>query len=137
MALVLEQMLLEQRHAGDDAGFAAGGEGVQLELRRDESGRELSIGSSTGTGAPNLGGYVMKLLAVLVGDDGTTCGSSIGGDLGKHIRADISRRGEERGEGGGELTTTPPSYIHPTIVVPVLVALGNGTPRAWRAALRL
>ena len=32
--------------------------------------------------------------------------------------------------------TTPPLNIHPTIVVPVLVALGRGTPRAWRAALR-
>lgn len=27
--------------------------------------------------------------------------------------------------------------MHPTIVVPVLVALGSGTPRAWRAALRV
>jgi hypothetical protein len=35
------------------------------------------------------------------------------------------------------LTTTPLSYMHPTIVVPVLVALGKGTPRACRAALRL
>lgn len=26
--------------------------------------------------------------------------------------------------------TTPPSNRHPTMVVPVLVALGNGTPRA-------
>ena len=33
--------------------------------------------------------------------------------------------------------TTPPSNMHPTIVVPVLVALGNGMPCAWRAALRL
>lgn len=33
--------------------------------------------------------------------------------------------------------TTPPSNKHPTIVVPVLVALGSGTPLAWRAALRL
>lgn len=33
--------------------------------------------------------------------------------------------------------TTPPSKIHPTIVVPVLVALGNGTPCACSAALRL
>ena len=32
--------------------------------------------------------------------------------------------------------TTPPLNIHPTIVVPVLIALGRGTPRAWRAALR-
>jgi hypothetical protein len=33
--------------------------------------------------------------------------------------------------------TTPPSNRHPTMVVPVLVALGSGTPWAWRAALRL
>jgi hypothetical protein len=36
-----------------------------------------------------------------------------------------------------KLTTTPLSYIHPTIVVPVLVAFGRGTPLAWSAALRL
>ena len=40
-------------------------------------------------------------------------------------------------EGNVKLTTTPPSYMHPTIVVPVLVALGSGTPRACSAALRL
>jgi hypothetical protein len=33
--------------------------------------------------------------------------------------------------------TTPPSNRHPTMVVPVLVAFGSGTPWAWRAALRL
>jgi len=33
--------------------------------------------------------------------------------------------------------TTPPSYIHPTMVVPVLVAFGKGTPCACKAALRL
>lgn len=32
--------------------------------------------------------------------------------------------------------TAPPSNIHPTMVVPVLVAFGNGTPLAWRARLR-
>lgn len=35
------------------------------------------------------------------------------------------------------LTTTPPSNIHPTIVVPVLVAFGNGTPLACSAELRV
>ncbi len=35
------------------------------------------------------------------------------------------------------LTTTPPSNMHPTIVVPVLVAFGRGTPLACNAALRL
>jgi hypothetical protein len=34
-------------------------------------------------------------------------------------------------------TTTPPSNMHPTIVVPVLVALGRGTPLACSAALRV
>ena len=29
--------------------------------------------------------------------------------------------------------TTPPSKMHPTIVVPVLVAFGRGTPRACKA----
>ncbi len=38
---------------------------------------------------------------------------------------------------GTELTTTPPSNMHPTIVVPVLVALGRGTPLACNAALRV
>ena len=33
--------------------------------------------------------------------------------------------------------TTPSSNKHPTIVVPVLVALGRGRPFACRAALRL
>lgn len=33
--------------------------------------------------------------------------------------------------------TTPPSNRQPTMVVPVLVALGSGTPWACRAALRL
>ena len=34
-------------------------------------------------------------------------------------------------------TTTPPSKMHPTIVVPVLVAFGRGTPLACSAALRV
>jgi len=54
---------------------------VQLELRGDEGGGELGIGGCTGTSTPNLGGDVVKLLTVLVGDDGTGCGSCIGGNL--------------------------------------------------------
>ena len=33
--------------------------------------------------------------------------------------------------------TTPPSYRQPTMVVPVLVAFGRGTPRACRAMFLL
>ena len=43
----------------------------------------------------------------------------------------------ERAESESLLTTTPPSNMHPTIVVPVLVAFGNGTPLACSAALRV
>jgi hypothetical protein len=41
------------------------------------------------------------------------------------------------GDRNYDLTTTPPSNIQPTIVVPVLVAFGSGTPLACKAALRL
>lgn len=70
VALVAEEVLLEQGHAGDDAGLAAGGEGVQLELGGDEGGGELGVGGGAGAGAPDLGGDVVELFAVLVGDDG-------------------------------------------------------------------
>jgi hypothetical protein len=74
-------VLLQEGHAGDDAGLAAGGEGVQLELGGDEGGGELGVGGCTSTSAPDLRGDVVKLLTVLVGDDGAGCGSGIGCDL--------------------------------------------------------
>lgn len=43
----------------------------------------------------------------------------------------------EETDGEIGLTTTPPSKMHPTIVVPVLVAFGRGTPLACKAALRV
>lgn len=81
VALVLEEVLLEHCHAGDDAGLAAGGQGVQLELGTDDGGGEFGVGCGTGAGAPNLGGDVVQLFAVLVGDDGAGGGSGVGGDL--------------------------------------------------------
>ena len=66
MALVAEQVLFEHRHAGDDAGFAAGAEGVQFEVRGDEGGGEFGIGSGAGAGAPDLGGDVVELFTVLI-----------------------------------------------------------------------
>lgn len=55
---------------------------MQLELGGDEGGGELCVGGGTSSGTPDLGGDVVKLLAVLVGDDGARCGSSISCDLG-------------------------------------------------------
>lgn len=81
VALVAEQVLLEEGHAGDDAGLAARREGVQLELRRDERRGELGVGGGAGPRTPDLGGDVVKLLAVLVGDDGAGRGSGVSCDL--------------------------------------------------------
>jgi len=82
----------------------------------------------------------MELLAVLVGDDRTTRGSCIGSNLEDQVRIKVQAgcpTATLRSEEICRLTTTPPSYMHPTMVVPVLVALGRGTPLACRAALRL
>lgn len=65
VALVPEEMLLEHGHAGDDAGFAAGGEGMQLEVGRYDGGGELCVGGCTGTSTPDVRGDVVQLLAVL------------------------------------------------------------------------
>lgn len=83
VALVAEEVLLEHRHAGNDAGLAAGGHGVQLELRRDEGGGELGVGGRSSSGTPDLGSDVMELLAVLVGNDGAGRSSCVSGDLRK------------------------------------------------------
>jgi len=58
-------MLFEHGHDGDDARFAAGGEGVEFEVGGHERSGELCVCRSTGTGTPDLRGDVVKLLAVL------------------------------------------------------------------------
>jgi len=65
VALVAEEVLLEQRHARYDAGLAAGGEGVQLEVGGDDGGGKLGVGGCSGAGAPDLRSDVVDLLAVL------------------------------------------------------------------------
>jgi hypothetical protein len=65
VTLVAEQMLLQHGHAGNDAGLAAGGKGVQFEVGRDDGGGELGVCGGTGTSTPNVRGDVVELLAVL------------------------------------------------------------------------
>lgn len=65
VALVAEEVLLEHGHARDDAWFAACGEGVQLEVGRDDGRGEFCVCSGTGAGTPDLGRNVVQLLAVL------------------------------------------------------------------------
>lgn len=79
---------------------------MQLELGRDEGCGKLGIGGGTGTGTPDLRGDVMKLLAVLVGDDRAARSSGIGSDLHNTLDGG-SDNGEEgltdqtgRGRGG-------------------------------------
>ena len=52
--LVPEEVLFEHGHDGDDAGFAAGGEGVELEVGGDEGGGEFGVGGCSGARAPDL-----------------------------------------------------------------------------------
>ena len=65
VALVAEQVLLEHGHAGDNAGLAAGGEGMEFEVRGNDGGREFSVCGRSGTGTPDVRGDVVELLAVL------------------------------------------------------------------------
>lgn len=69
VALVAEEVLLEEGHGGDDTRLAAGRKRVEFELGGDEGGGELGISCCTGTSTPDLRGNVVKLLAVLVGND--------------------------------------------------------------------
>jgi hypothetical protein len=59
VALVAEQMLFEHGHAGYNAGLAAGGQGVQLEVGGDDGGGEFGVGGGSSSGTPDLGGDVV------------------------------------------------------------------------------
>lgn len=65
VALVTEEVLLEHGHDGRDAGFPAGAESVQLNAGGDEGGGEFGVCCCSGTGAPDMRGDVVELLAVL------------------------------------------------------------------------
>jgi len=78
----------------------------------------------------------MMIKTNLVCNYGTARGSRICCDLSKAELASVFHITLKNG-GREERTTTPLSYMHPTMVVPVLVAFGKGTPRACNAALRL
>jgi len=136
-------VLLEHGHAGDDAGLAAGREGVQLEVGGDDGSGEFGVGGCSGAGAPDLRGDVVELFAVLVRYYGAAGGPCVCCDLESDERYELVLGRREVGQGQAcwisfrGHTTTPPSKIHPTIVVPVLVAFGRGTPRACKAAFRL
>lgn len=132
VALVPEKILLEHRHTGDDPRFPSGRECMKLKIRGDQGGGEFGICSGTGTCTPYLRSDIMQLLAVLhpitlvtVSRTRTRNGKTLSATIGPLV-ALVSAA-----------ITTPPSKMHPTIVVPVLVALGSGTPCACKAALRL
>lgn len=132
VALVAEQMLLEHGHACYNARLAAGGEGVEFEIGGDDGGGEFSVCGGTGTGAPDVWGDVVKLLAVL-----SSMLDVDGGGMGGCSEPTLSATMGPLVALVSAAMTTPPSNRQPTMVVPVLVALGSGTPWAWRAILRL
>jgi len=65
VALVSEEVLLEHSHAGNDARFAARGQGVQFEVGGDEGSGKFRVGGCAGASAPDVGGDVMEFFAVL------------------------------------------------------------------------
>jgi hypothetical protein len=139
--LVAEEVLLQHRHARYDARLAAGREGVQLEVRRDDGGCEFRVGGGAGARAPDLGGNVVEFFAVLVYtlEWGSLWWASSGvrGGRRQSIRHTLSATMGPLVALVSAAMTTPPSNKHPTMVVPVLVAFGSGTPWACNAALRL
>lgn len=82
VALVPEQVLLQHGHDGHDARFAAGREGVQLEVGGHQGRGELGVGRCAGAGAPDLRCDVVQLLAVLVRKSVWRVLSSRGMDVG-------------------------------------------------------
>lgn len=133
VALVAEEVLLEHCHDGYDAGFAAGGEAVEFEVGGDEGGGEFGVGCGAGAGAPDLRGDVVEFFAVLEGRMLVVvhvgCLHVMGRTLSATMGPLVARV--------SAAMTTPPSYRQPTMVVPVDVAFGRGTPRACRARFRL
>ena len=133
VALVAEEMLLQHCHDGDDAGFTAGGEAVEFEVGGDEGGGEFGVGCGAGAGAPDLGGDVVEFFAVLerrmLVVERVCCLRVLGRTLSATMGPLVARV--------SAAMTTPPSYRQPTMVVPVDVAFGRGTPRACRARFRL
>lgn len=65
VALVSEEVLLQHRHTCDDAGFPAGREGVEFQVRGDDGGGEFRVGGGASARAPYLRSDVVKLLAIL------------------------------------------------------------------------
>jgi hypothetical protein len=82
VALVAEEVLLEEGHARHHARLAACREGVEFQLRRDERRGELGVCGGSGSRAPDLGGDVVQLFAVLVGYYGARGCSCVCCDLG-------------------------------------------------------
>lgn len=68
VALVLEEVLLQHRHASYDARLAACGEGVQLEIGGDDGGGEFGVGGCARAGTPYLRCDVVEFFTVLEGD---------------------------------------------------------------------
>ena len=109
---------------------------MQFQVASDEGGGEFRVGGGTGAGTPDVRGDVMEFLTVLL-----VRNMSIRWPI---VREKMDVRELTLSATMGPLVarvsaaiTTPPSNRHPTMVVPVLVALGSGTPLAWRARFRL
>jgi hypothetical protein len=108
---------------------------VKLEVGGHEGSGEFGIGCGTSTRAPNVWRDVVQLLTVLEDEKST---------VRQYLQMIQRRKKLALSATMGPLVarvsaamTTPPSNRHPTMVVPVLVAFGRGTPFACKATFLL
>lgn len=81
VSLVSEEVLLQHGHASGHARGSAGRQRVQFDVRADQCRGELGVCCRTSTGTPDLGRDVVKLFAVLIGDNGPARGTGICSNL--------------------------------------------------------
>ena len=118
--------MLEHGHGCYYSGLPAGRECVEFHVRGDEGGSEFSVGSGTSTTASDVVSDIVDLVEL----SDVMCSQYMSSEhtFSQFLSATI---------GPSVARVSAPKIIpslkrHPTMVVPVLVALGRGIPRSVR-----
>lgn len=124
-----EQILLQHSHSRNDPWFPARAQPMKLHIRADHSGCKLGVGSRARAAAADILCYIMDLAsrsllapAANTGNVKSTFSQFLSATMGPSV-ARVSAP-----------STMPSLNRHPTMVVPVLVALGRGRPFSERNA---
>lgn len=107
---------------------------MQLEVGGDDGGCEFGVGGGSSSCTPDLRSNEVKP-GVLVSPASKAIYPVV--EMGPHFSQFLSATMGPLVARVSAAITTPPSNRHPTMVVPVEVAFGSGTPCACSAVLRL